>query len=101
MVSNPPYVATSEWEAVQEVVRRHEPPLALFAGEDGLDVIRRLIPQASEALRPGGWLLFEIGYGQWDAVRALLKDWCDVHSVADLAGIPRVVTARKPPSVTL
>ena len=101
VVSNPPYVATSEWEAVQEVVRRHEPPLALFAGEDGLDVIRRLIPQAAEALRPGGWLLFEIGYGQWDAVRALLKDWCDVHSVADLAGIPRIVTARKPLSGTL
>ena len=96
VVSNPPYVATSEWAAVQEVVRRHEPSLALFAGDDGLDVIRRLIPQAAEILRPGGWLLFEIGYAQWDAVRALLKDWNDVHSAADLAGIPRVVLARKP-----
>jgi release factor glutamine methyltransferase len=96
VVSNPPYVAESEPEAVQEVVRRHEPPLALFAGDDGLDVIRRLIPQAREALRPGGWLLFEIGFAQWQAVRALLTDWQDVHSVADLAGIPRVVIAQKP-----
>jgi release factor glutamine methyltransferase len=96
VVSNPPYVAESEPEAVEEVVRRHEPPLALFAGDDGLDVIRRLVPQAAEALRPGGWLLFEIGYAQWDAVRALLKDWSDVQSVKDLAGIPRVVLGRKP-----
>jgi len=109
VVSNPPYVAESEPDAVQEVVRRHEPPLALFAGDDGLDVIRRLIPQAREALRPGGWLVFEIGYGQWEAVRALLHpstptagalgtpltDWDTVHSTSDLAGIPRVVTARK------
>ena len=96
VVSNPPYVAESEIDAVQEVVRRHEPPLALFAGDDGLEVIRRLIPQAGQALRPGGWLLMEIGYSQLDAVRALLCAWDDVHSAADLAGIPRVVLARKP-----
>ena len=95
VLSNPPYVAESEPEAVQEVVRRHEPPLALFAGDDGLDVIRRLLPQAWEALRPGGWLLFEIGYGQWEPVRGLLIGWDDVHSAADLAGIPRVIIARK------
>ena len=96
VVSNPPYVAESEPEAVQEVVRRHEPPLALFAGHDGLAVIRRLIPQSREALRPGAWLLFEIGYAQWEPVRGLLAGWDDVHNVADLAGIPRVVIARKP-----
>jgi release factor glutamine methyltransferase len=95
VVSNPPYVAEGEPEAVQEVVRRHEPPMALFAGDDGLDVIRRLVPQAREALRSGGWLLFEIGYSQWEAVRGLLTGWDDVHSTADLAGIPRVVAARK------
>lgn len=95
VVSNPPYVAESEPEAVQEIVRRHEPPLALFAGADGLNVIRRLIPQAADALRPGGWLLFEIGYDQLEPVRALLTGWDDVHSTADLAGIPRVVLARK------
>jgi release factor glutamine methyltransferase len=72
--------------------------MALFAGDDGLDVIRRLIPQAFQALRPGGWLLMEIGYTQSEAVMALLADWREVHAVADLAGIPRVVVSRKPVS---
>ena len=49
--------------------------MALFAGDDGLDVIRRLIPQAFQALRPGGWLLMEIGYTQSEAVTALLAEW--------------------------
>jgi release factor glutamine methyltransferase len=78
------------------VVRRHEPPQALFAGEDGLDVIRRLIPQAFQVLRPGGWLLMEIGYTQSRAVMAMLTAWQNVHAVNDLAGIPRVILARKP-----
>jgi release factor glutamine methyltransferase len=98
VVSNPPYVGLDEQDAVQEVVKRHEPPMALFAGDDGLDVIRRLIPQAFQALRPGGWLLMEIGYTQSEAVMALLADWREVHAVADLAGIPRVVVSRKPVS---
>ncbi len=98
VVSNPPYVGIHEQDKVQEVVKRHEPQMALFAGEDGLDVIRRLIPQAFRALRPGGWLLMEIGYTQSERVMALLTAWDNVHCVADLAGIPRVVVARKPVS---
>ncbi len=96
VVSNPPYVGLNEQDKVQEVVKRHEPQMALYAGPDGLDVIRRLIPQAFAALRPGGWLLMEIGYTQSEAVMALLAAWHNVHCVADLAGIPRVVVARKP-----
>jgi release factor glutamine methyltransferase len=96
VVSNPPYVGRDEADKVQEVVRHYEPPMAVFAGDDGLDVIRRLIPQAWEALRPGGWLLMEIGYTQSEAVGALLGGWHNVHTVADLAGIPRVIVARKP-----
>jgi release factor glutamine methyltransferase len=95
VVSNPPYVGRDEADNVQDVVKHYEPPMAVFAGDDGLDVIRRLIPQAWEALRPGGWLLIEIGYTQSDAVRVLLGDWHNVHTVADLAGIPRVMVARK------
>ncbi len=98
VVSNPPYVGLNEQDKVQEVVKRHEPQMALFAGEDGLDVIRRLIPQAFQALRPGGWLLMEIGYTQSEKVMALLTTWDSVHCVADLAGIPRVIVARKPVS---
>jgi release factor glutamine methyltransferase len=95
VVSNPPYVGRDEADKVQDVVKHYEPTMAVFAGDDGLDVIRRLIPQAWEALRPGGWLLIEIGYTQSDAVRVLLGDWHNVHTVADLAGIPRVMVARK------
>jgi release factor glutamine methyltransferase len=95
VVSNPPYVGRNEADKVQDVVKHYEPPMAVFAGDDGLDVIRRLIPQAWEALRPGGWLLIEIGYTQSESVRALLGGWQAVHTVADLAGIPRVMVARK------
>jgi release factor glutamine methyltransferase len=96
VVSNPPYVGLDEADKVQEVVKHYEPHMAVFAGEQGLDVIRRLIPQASEALRSRGWLLMEIGYSMAEAVMALLQDWQNVHVVPDLAGIPRVIVARKP-----
>ncbi len=96
VVSNPPYVGLNERDKVQEVVRHYEPQIAVFAGDDGLDIIRRLIPQAGEALRAGGWLMMEIGYSQSAAVMELLTAWHSVHAVADLAGIPRVVVARKP-----
>ena len=96
VVSNPPYVGLNERDKVQEVVRHYEPQIAVFAGDDGLEVIRQLIPQAFEALRAGGWLLMEIGYSQSEAVMALLAAWHNVHAVPDLAGIPRVIVARKP-----
>jgi release factor glutamine methyltransferase len=96
VVSNPPYVGLNEADKVQEVVKHCEPPMAVFAGDEGLSVIRRLIPQAQEALRPGGWLLMEIGYSQAQAVMSLLAGWHNIHAVPDLAGIPRVIVARKP-----
>jgi release factor glutamine methyltransferase len=96
VVSNPPYVGLNESDKVQEVVKHYEPHMAVFVGDGGLDVIRRLIPQAHEALRPGGWLLMEIGYSQAEAVMSLLAAWHNVHAVPDLAGIPRVIVARKP-----
>ena len=96
VVSNPPYVALSEEDKVQDVVKKFEPRVAVFAGEHGLDVIRRLIPQAFEALRPGGWLLMEVGYSMSESVMVLLGGWENVHSVPDLQGIPRVIVGRKP-----
>jgi release factor glutamine methyltransferase len=96
VVSNPPYVGLNEADKVQEVVKHYEPHVAVFAGDQGLDVIRRLIPQSHEALRAGGWLVMEIGYSQAEAVMALLTAWHNVHAVNDLAGIPRVIVARKP-----
>jgi release factor glutamine methyltransferase len=96
IVSNPPYVPTSDRETLHPQVRDFEPALALFAGPDGLDLYRRLIPQAHTALKPGGLLALEIGYGQSNAIRALLAGWNGIRFVDDLERIPRVVLARKP-----
>ncbi len=96
IVSNPPYVGESEEDEVQLEVRRFEPRNAVFAGPMGTEVIERLIPQAWEVLRPGGWLVFEISGTIAGRVSDLLKNWNDVSIVPDLQGIPRVVRARKP-----
>ena len=95
VVSNPPYVGDSEEESVQLEVRKFEPRHAVFAGPTGLEVIERLIPQAREALRPGGWLVFEISGTIADRVRSLLSAWDEVAIRNDLQGIARVAVARK------
>jgi release factor glutamine methyltransferase len=96
IVSNPPYVAEGEREAMHPQVREWEPGEALFAGVDGMDVYRRLVPQAWAALRRGGLLAMEIGQGQRGGVAELLAEWRAVRFVDDLRGIARVVVARKP-----
>jgi len=93
IVSNPPYVPQDE--VLDPQVRDFEPALALFAGSAGLDVYRRLIPQAQTALIPGAWLLLEIGHGQRDALAQLLAGWNGVSFIDDLQGIPRVACARQ------
>jgi release factor glutamine methyltransferase len=95
VVSNPPYVGRREADKVQREVREHEPEVAVFGGEQGLDIYRRLIPQAWGKLKPGGWLLMEIGFSIEQPVRGLLGQWNEVSSMPDLQGIPRVVCARK------
>lgn len=95
VVSNPPYVGESEEDQVQLEVRKFEPRTAVFAGPTGLEVIERLIPQAREALRPGGWLVFEISGTIADGIRPLLSGWADVKITSDLQGIARVARARK------
>ncbi len=96
VVSNPPYVGESEHDKVQLEVRKFEPHLAVFGGHEGLDIYRRLIPQAQRVLRPGRWLAMEIGYSQEAQVVTLLAGWEEVRSIPDLQGIPRVIVARKP-----
>ena len=95
VVSNPPYVGDSEEESVQLEVRKFEPRNAVFAGPTGVEVIERLIPQAREALAPGGWLVFEISGTIADRVRHLLSSWVEVAIRNDLQGIARVAIARK------
>ena len=93
VVSNPPYVPESDRESLAAEVREWEPATALFAGDQGLDVYRRLIPEAARVLRPGGLLAMEIGFGQAEAIGELLVGWSGVAFVDDLAGIPRIVLA--------
>jgi release factor glutamine methyltransferase len=93
VISNPPYVAESE--QLEPQVRDFEPAVALYAGPDGLDVYGRLIPQARAALKPGGWLLMEIGHGQRDALEQMLAGWANVSFVNDLQNISRVICAQK------
>jgi release factor glutamine methyltransferase len=96
VVSNPPYVPAADRATLHPQVRDFEPAAALFAGPDGLEVYRRLIPQARAALNPGGLLALEIGHGQRDAVAALLAGWNTLRFVDDLQQIPRTALARKP-----
>jgi release factor glutamine methyltransferase len=98
VVANPPYVAERDRDQLPIEVRGFEPAQALFGGPDGLRVIRALVPEAAAALRPGGWLVMEIGAGQADAVAGVLKEtghYTLHHVRRDLQNIPRVVVARR------
>jgi release factor glutamine methyltransferase len=96
LVSNPPYIGTVESPSLDPEVRDWEPATALFAGEDGLDVIRRLVAGAQDVLRPGGLLALEIGEGQGEAVSELVRaagGFGDPRVEKDLAGRDRIVLA--------
>ncbi len=95
LVSNPPYVPETDHPAIQREVRDWEPHLALFAGPTGLEIYERLIVEARRVLRPGGWLLLELGYNSVEPVRAMLGNgWSEITVAQDLAGFPRVLAAR-------
>lgn len=98
IVSNPPYVPLADAPALAIEIRDHEPALALFAGEDGLAVYRRLIPAARQHLHPGGLLALEIGFGQSDAVAALLaaSGFQQIEILPDYQRIPRIAAAIQP-----
>jgi release factor glutamine methyltransferase len=91
IVSNPPYIRADDPHLVQGDVR-FEPALALASGADGLDAIRAIIACAPTHLKSGGWLLFEHGYDQAEAVAGLLRaaGWQAVASLIDLQGHARV-----------
>lgn len=96
IVSNPPYISRGEWDGLPPEVRDFEPRRALLAGESGLELIERLVRRAGTYLRPGGYLIFEIGDGQRDRVLGLFgKRWTEIETAWDLAGKPRVITARR------
>jgi release factor glutamine methyltransferase len=95
IVSNPPYIPDADRTTLHPQVLDHEPSTALFAGPDGLDIYRRLIPQAHAALLPGGLLALEIGYGQREDLASLLAGWNEVTFLDDLQHIPRVALAHR------
>jgi release factor glutamine methyltransferase len=96
IVSNPPYVSRREWEGLPAEIRDFEPRRALLAGESGLEFVDRLVRRAATFLRPGGHLIFEIGDGQREDVLALFgRRWTEIETAWDLAGRPRVITARR------
>ena len=97
VVSNPPYIPEVELQGLQPEIRDFEPRVALAAGPDGLDVVRRLLPQAENLLAPSGFFMLEIGMGMERRVKELLGEtgleW--VTTAPDLQGFPRVVVAQK------
>ena len=95
VVSNPPYVPLAEREGMQREVRDWEPPVALFAGPTGFELYERIAKDARRVLRPGGHLVMELGFGGAERVQRLLESWKDVRIEPDLAGIPRVIVARR------
>lgn len=97
IVSNPPYVGTSEMDLMDESVKKYEPETALYAGEDGLDIIRRLVPQVYARLDDGGHFLCEIGFAQGKAVREIFEEqgFADVKVLKDLGKNDRVVLGCK------
>jgi release factor glutamine methyltransferase len=95
IVSNPPYVPLTDAAGLQREVRDWEPPQALFAGPDGLDIYQRLVQDAARVLAPGGWLILELGFTSRDRVAAMFSGaWGHLQCFPDLAGIPRVLAAR-------
>ncbi len=101
IVSNPPYVSLYEAATMPEEVLQHEPHTALFAGPQGLDIYRRLIPAARKALKSEGLLALEFGFGQREDLRALFEKptngpWQDLTFLNDYAQIPRIALATRP-----
>jgi len=96
IVSNPPYIPSSEIESLMPEVRDHEPRLALDGTKDGLEFYRRIAAASGQHLKKGGRIYLEIGYNQAEAVTKLLSGagFCDLNVKKDLSGHDRIVSAR-------
>ena len=98
VVCNPPYVSTAEFETLDKNVREHEPKLALLAGDEGLDVYRRIVEKVDDLLKDNAALILEIGYAQGPAVRELLEQtniFAQIKIEKDYHNNDRIVTAKK------
>jgi release factor glutamine methyltransferase len=95
ITANLPYVTLAEIEELETGVKDWEPRMALAASGDGLDIYRRLMPQAYKLLQPGGFMLCEIDPRQADSARAMLQDFSEIEIIKDGASRDRVVKARR------
>ena len=97
VVCNPPYIPLEAWASVAPEARDHDPALALWSGEDGLDAIRVLESTAARLLRPGGWVGTEHADVQGESAAQVFLEsgrWTEVRDHRDLAGRARYLTAR-------
>jgi release factor glutamine methyltransferase len=97
ITANPPYIRTSDISGLQREVREWEPFRALDGGADGLDFYRKILSKAAGYLKEGGWIFFELGFGQADAVAEIAgkAGFKNIDLIKDLAGIGRVLKAGK------
>jgi len=98
IVCNPPYVSAAEYEMLDKNVKEYEPKIALFAGDDGLDVYRRIIEKADQFLKPEAVLMLEIGYAQGPAVKELLEQteaFAEITIEKDVHDNDRIVIAKR------
>jgi release factor glutamine methyltransferase len=98
IVCNPPYVSISEYEKLDKNIKDYEPQSALLAGQDGMDIYRRIIKEVDKFLKPGASLMLEIGYAQGPAVRELLEQtsaFTDIKIEKDFHNNDRIVNAIK------
>jgi release factor glutamine methyltransferase len=97
LLANPPYVSDAEWDGLAPNVRDFEPATALRGGRDGLDLVRRLVAGAPRLVRPGGWMLVEIGHAQRESAPATLDRaaWDSIEVLKDHEGFWRVLVARR------
>jgi protein-(glutamine-N5) methyltransferase, release factor-specific len=98
IVSNPPYISESEWNELEPEVKEHEPRLALVGGEDGLYFFRKIIKDAADWLRPGGYLVIEIGETQANTIIKLMQNellYNEIEKIKDLQGKERIISARR------
>ncbi|MBC8554319.1 MAG: peptide chain release factor N(5)-glutamine methyltransferase [Candidatus Brocadiales bacterium] len=98
IVSNPPYISESEWNELEPEVKEHEPRQALVGGEDGLYFFRKIIKDAADWLRPGGYLVIEIGETQANAIIKLIQNdlhYDEIEKIKDLQGKERIISARR------
>lgn len=97
VLTNPPYISVEDILQLQPQIREHEPLSALDGGEDGLDCYRQIAAQCQELLAPGGFLMAELGAGQFTAVRDIFRvqGWAVEPPLLDLARIERVLVATR------